>query len=590
MQGLLEAERTPTRSSGRSREDTRPRQGLGRRAQPEGIDQQMADLRPGAQCYQRQRAALRPVQRKGAGPVGSDIHRVAQAGVAGAGSRLPHLVSIQRSFGGHDVTGVRSHSGARAAEAASALGAEAYATGEDVAFGGPAKLHTAAHEAAHVVQQRAGVQLAGGVGRAGDRHEQHADAVADAVVQGRSAVPLLDQLGQAGPSSAAPTGSAIQCDLAEEAKSRIRNKLTELIRRTGDFEHELARWLSRNWTSFMSATGGNCFLAWSDGQHKTVVKTALGTSLSLAPRALPVITRGTSTLQVGSFVGPVMGALTSLIVGAIMNGMANRAKLVAVDSALRDLGQKVIVKDTEFDQQYRQELERIRGYGDRLRDTIDAADNSATLHDIEQWIEAESAVIPTNSLKNDYTYRDRLLDDWVLQHAGDEEDPNKETNEVAWDDAREKRHNLKPNDNFRPVRDLFIHQARYEWGRMGLDLGPTRDFASKLGKLYSQEPASVVKAFHGSKQLWREARDLGLLTSHVHGKFRERWRRCGASPCLGDTLAAGRFWLYCTLNLTDADGSVYVDRYDYALILDPDDSEGPTPSHERFAEWTESPK
>jgi len=48
-----------------------------------------------------------------------------------------------------------------------------------------------AHEAAHVIQQRGGVQLKGGVGEAGDAYERQADEVADRVVQGESAEELL---------------------------------------------------------------------------------------------------------------------------------------------------------------------------------------------------------------------------------------------------------------------------------------------------------------------------------------------------------------------------------------------------------------
>lgn len=66
--------------------------------------------------------------------------------------------------------------------------------GDDIAFRGQPDLHTAAHEAAHVVQQRTGVQLRGGVGQAGDAYEQHADLVADAVVRGEPAAPMLDGL------------------------------------------------------------------------------------------------------------------------------------------------------------------------------------------------------------------------------------------------------------------------------------------------------------------------------------------------------------------------------------------------------------
>jgi hypothetical protein len=89
---------------------------------------------------------------------------------------------------------VQAHQGPAATGAARELGAEAYAIGNAVAFTRSPGLHTAAHEAAHVVQQRSGVQLKGDIDQPGDTYECHADAVADAVVAGRSAAPLLDEV------------------------------------------------------------------------------------------------------------------------------------------------------------------------------------------------------------------------------------------------------------------------------------------------------------------------------------------------------------------------------------------------------------
>ena len=121
----------------------------------------------------------------------SQVKGVAASGVAGSGQPLPHLAAIQQSFGEHDVRGVSAHVGGAAAQASQTLGAEAYATGNSVAFRSAPSLHTAAHEAAHIVQQRQGVELPGGVGQPGDVYENRADAVADRVVQGRSAEDLL---------------------------------------------------------------------------------------------------------------------------------------------------------------------------------------------------------------------------------------------------------------------------------------------------------------------------------------------------------------------------------------------------------------
>jgi hypothetical protein len=142
-----------------------------------------------------------PVDRAGGGaalPRSTRAQAIADAGTATGGARLPHQGAIQRSFGHHDVSGVRAHVGGEAAAAAAALGARAYATGDRVAFGSAPDLHLAAHEAAHVVQQRAGVYLKDGLGDSGDVYERHADEVADAVVRGDSAVGLLDRMAPGG--------------------------------------------------------------------------------------------------------------------------------------------------------------------------------------------------------------------------------------------------------------------------------------------------------------------------------------------------------------------------------------------------------
>lgn len=86
-----------------------------------------------------------------------------------------------------------AHSDQAASSASKMIGAQAFTIGNHVAFASAPSLHTVAHEAAHTVQQRGGVQLLGGVGAAGDRYERHADAVADVVLRGGSAESLLDQ-------------------------------------------------------------------------------------------------------------------------------------------------------------------------------------------------------------------------------------------------------------------------------------------------------------------------------------------------------------------------------------------------------------
>jgi hypothetical protein len=124
-----------------------------------------------------------PVQRKG-GDATTDVMAAAEHGLSGGGGSLPFAERIQHSFGRHSVADVVAHTGGAAREANESMGSMGYATGHHVAFRGAPDLHTAAHEAAHVIQQRAGVSLKGGVGQVGDHYERHADAVAERVVQG----------------------------------------------------------------------------------------------------------------------------------------------------------------------------------------------------------------------------------------------------------------------------------------------------------------------------------------------------------------------------------------------------------------------
>ena len=121
-----------------------------------------------------------------------DVHSIAASGLSGHAAPLPHLARLQSSFGRHDLSSIRSYIGGSAAKAAHAMGARAYTFGDAIAFSEPPNLDTAAHEAAHVVQQRAGVNVPGNIGQTGDLYERHADSVAYTVVQGRSAETLLD--------------------------------------------------------------------------------------------------------------------------------------------------------------------------------------------------------------------------------------------------------------------------------------------------------------------------------------------------------------------------------------------------------------
>jgi len=114
-------------------------------------------------------------------------------GIRGAGMAVPHQQALQQAFGRHSLTGVRAHVGPGdgADIAALQLNATAFAHGEDVVFRSQPDLASAAHEATHVLQQRAGVSAAE-ARRADSPSERAAAMVANRVAAGKSAEDVLD--------------------------------------------------------------------------------------------------------------------------------------------------------------------------------------------------------------------------------------------------------------------------------------------------------------------------------------------------------------------------------------------------------------
>jgi hypothetical protein len=149
----------------------------------------------------------------------------AVAGTNGlTGSLLPD--GIRHRFEGSlgaDLTGVRIHTGPASAAAADAVGAKAYASGQDIHFAAgkyqpddPFGMHLLAHEVAHTVQQSgasaAAPQCKLEVSMSGDASEVEADRAADAMVRGERAAVSSASAGQIqrDPNGAEPAEDILQ--------------------------------------------------------------------------------------------------------------------------------------------------------------------------------------------------------------------------------------------------------------------------------------------------------------------------------------------------------------------------------------------
>lgn len=119
---------------------------------------------------------------------------IAGNGLRDSAQTLPFANQINKAFGRHRLDDLKVHLGNSSAIANQTLNSLAYTQGNHIAFGRAPDLRLAAHEAAHVVQQRSYAgPTTSHVGTPEDIYEQHADQVANAVVNGRSAEGLLDK-------------------------------------------------------------------------------------------------------------------------------------------------------------------------------------------------------------------------------------------------------------------------------------------------------------------------------------------------------------------------------------------------------------
>lgn len=135
------------------------------------------------------------ISRKGDVDTAGGADRLVARAAEGSGHALPGALR-ERFEGslGTDLGGVRVHTHGAASDASAALGAKAYAIGQDVFMGAgqytpetPGGAWLLAHEVAHTVQQRgssSGPQTKLEVSEAGDAMETAADVAADAMLAG----------------------------------------------------------------------------------------------------------------------------------------------------------------------------------------------------------------------------------------------------------------------------------------------------------------------------------------------------------------------------------------------------------------------
>jgi hypothetical protein len=251
-----------------------------------------------------------------------------------------------------------------------------------------------------------------------------------------------------------------------------------------------------------------------------------------------------------------------------------------------------------------------------LRRSARFATSDAAVAGVAAWADEQSQALRASVA--DSALYDALIETWLLQRAGDEEGANKDTDPEAYDAV----HKKFATDGNLARRDLFIHQCRFELGRLGVDAEPTLNaWAKRLEAQPKDLPLDVVIArlgpltvetnrferperlahYVGERFAWDEEFDLmpsdeqllehqrdrggggisipvgGAASGFAHGaqrgaRNRQHQEREALLTRAADntqrfqlTAKTGGVRLRCAVDLSEDDGAIYVDEYRYHI-------------------------
>ncbi|HRE87604.1 MAG TPA: hypothetical protein PK095_00570 [Myxococcota bacterium] len=382
---------------------------------------------------------------------------------------------------------------------------------------------------------------------------------------------------------------------------------------------------------YLLATGSDGALAMSRSEFTSIASGQITSSFATVPAQLAVdhgLERlaGAAAKGLGILGGVVLGILYETLKELIFDptGKALRAAFNAGHAAGVE---KMAATSRETVRARLSAFTKDALLLSELRGAVTFASSAEALDGLCQWVDKE---IPPLCLPVvELSLYQRMLETWVLQRAGDEEDANKHTDGAVYDKAHK---HLAPSGNL-ARRDLFIHQTRFELGRLGIDAEPTLALWQTLVDVQPDaDPARTLAAlgplridttrFANPDRFIRTIRETdgrfalapthlnhvmdsdevaeterngiprmhGLVGGNISAMLKGDLKNAQA---LQHTLRTGGLRLSIELDLTDADGAIFVDHFRYRIVglrhREDGAPESPQDLPIRSTEWTDSP-
>ncbi|MFG1610672.1 hypothetical protein [Actinoplanes sp. NPDC049265] len=332
------------------------------------------------------------------------------------------------------------------------------------------------------------------------------------------------------------------------------------------------RWITTNWIAFIGATSQNPRLSWDPGVFDQAASNFVGNLLTELGKN--VIQKGSAAIAgalIGSFAGPV-GTVIGFVIGLLVETIASVVysylfddTAEKIDQAGRDAaertGKQAEAKHEEFSDAAEAGRQQQRRAFDAVQTNLAGAGSKAKVDAIGQDLRRDKPAVAGAKNTGDRSLYQAMLSDWVLEHAGDEEDANKNTSEAQWEAARAKTFG---KGDLKNKKDLWAYQTRAEWIEAGFDPAVVRSATDAYITTSNKEGVDPEDKYHGQicymPVVTSPEAFFNYLVRNKAAVAQEDYDYIAKDP-------AKNVKATCEFDLTTADGTTYVDEWNWTVQL-----------------------
>jgi hypothetical protein len=376
-------------------------------------------------------------------------------------------------------------------------------------------------------------------------------------------------------------------------KDAAKEMLVELRDSTADFARAERRWLSANWVKFFGLTSSNPSLGLGQDVMQGLVSNTLGNAVAegaawifgkLAARGAGVAAGTAAGGMIagppGAVIGFVVGVLIETAVGLIYDAIRPSSEERAAADASKRTAALIENSEQALQAHETAAIEKGREKVGELGEKLAELDDSQEVVEFHREVRSEKAKIALNKPNpSEKSLAQSLIQEWAMEHAGDENDPNSDTSEAQWEDAVAA--GFGGADELEGRLETFAYQTRGHFASVGLDtkgaqwviddIDPNVPYDRPRAPGSSEEPeftplggdavTGVRSRYNRQRFYFDKAVNPEALIGFLGRGYAE------PSEEGKQAIREGRFKLECVVNLEDDERTVYVDEWEYKLTF-----------------------